>query len=73
MTLRGTPLPTRVQWRNAAIVGSLMLGGGMGATAYAQQSVASGIVVAFIAVMPAAIMAINLLFGVRPVRLEHRA
>lgn len=70
MKWRGAPLPTRKQWRNAAIVGSLMLGGGMGGTAFAQQSVASGIVVAFVAVLPATITGLNLLYGLRPGRLE---
>jgi drug/metabolite transporter (DMT)-like permease len=33
---RGAPWPTRAQWRNALVVGTLMLGGGMGGTAYAE-------------------------------------
>ncbi|MBS0365896.1 MAG: EamA family transporter [Proteobacteria bacterium] len=68
--LRGYPLPTAAQWRNAAIIGALMLGGGMGGTAYAEQTVASGLVVAFIAVTPASIALMNLFFGIRPSRLE---
>lgn len=67
---RREPMPTRVQWRNALIVGALMLGGGMGGTAYAEQSVASGLVVAFIAISPAMITLASLPFGVRPSRLE---
>jgi drug/metabolite transporter (DMT)-like permease len=63
-------LPTFVEWRNATIVGALMLGGGMGGTAYAEQSVASGLVVAFIAVTPALMTVASLPFGVRPSRLE---
>lgn len=63
---RGTPWPDRRQWRNAAIVGALMLGGGMGFTAVAETTVASGLVVAFIAVGPMVIAAFNLAFGVRP-------
>ena len=69
-TLRGQPLPTLVQWRNALIVGALMLGGGMGCTAYAEQTVASGLVVAFIAVTPALIALASLPFGIKPSRLE---
>src|SRR6266705_2891147 len=42
--------PTRAEWRHAFLVGTLMLGGGMGSTAYAEQSVDSGLAVAFIAV-----------------------
>ncbi len=63
-------MPTLIQWRNAAVVGALMLGGGMGGTAYAEQYVASGLVVAFIAVVPAMIAIINYGFGVRPGQLE---
>lgn len=63
------PMPTRTQWRNATIVGALMLGG-MGCVAYAEQTVASGLVVAFIAVTPATIALMNLFFGVKPSKLE---
>jgi drug/metabolite transporter (DMT)-like permease len=67
---RGTAWPSRRQWLNAVVVGSLMLGGGMGGTAVAEQSVGSGLVVAFIAVMPLMIAGLNLLWGERPSRLE---
>ncbi len=62
--------PTRTQWRHAFFVGTLMLGGGGGGTAYAEQSVESGLVVAFIAVVPIMITAINMLWKVYPTRLE---
>ena len=67
---RGAPWPDRRQWRNALLVGTLMLGGGMGGTAYAEVSVGSGLVVAFIAVSPLMIAALNRLWGVVPSRLE---
>jgi len=67
---RGAPWPNRVQWRNAVIVGSLMLGGGMGGVAVAETSVGSGLVVAFIAVVPLMIAALNLLWRIVPGRLE---
>jgi len=70
MRWRKAPWPSARQWRNALIVGALMLGGGMGGTAYAEQSVGSGLVVAFIAVVPLMIAALNLLWGVKPSRLE---
>lgn len=70
MRWRGAAWPSRAQWRNALIVGALMLGGGMGGTAYAEMSVGSGLVVAFIAVVPLMIAALNLFWGVRPGRLE---
>jgi drug/metabolite transporter (DMT)-like permease len=47
-----------------------MLGGGMGGTAVAETSVGSGLVVAFIAVSPMLMAALNLLWGLRPARLE---
>ncbi len=66
LLLRGAALPSALQWRNALLIGALMLGGGMGGTAYAEQSIASGLVVAFIAVMPLLLVLINLCLGVRP-------
>ena len=70
MRWRGAAWPTRTQWRNALLVGSLMLGGGMGGTAYAEVTVGSGLVVAFIAVVPLMIAALNLFYGLKPTRLE---
>ena len=68
--VRKAPMPSPEQWRNALVVGTLMLGCGMGGTALAEQSIGSGLVAAFIAVMPMMIVAVNRLFGVRPKRLE---
>jgi drug/metabolite transporter (DMT)-like permease len=70
MRWRGAPWPNRREWFNALVVGSLMLGGGMGGTGVAEQTVGSGLVVAFIAVMPLMIAALNLLWRVLPGRLE---
>ena len=70
MLWRGTPLPTARQWRNAVIVGALMLGGGMGGTALAEVSVGSGLVVAFIAVVPLMIALVSRFYGVKPARGE---
>jgi drug/metabolite transporter (DMT)-like permease len=70
MLWRGTPLPSATQWRNALIVGALMLGGGMGGTALAEVSVGSGLVVAFIAVVPLMIALISRVYGVKPARGE---
>jgi drug/metabolite transporter (DMT)-like permease len=67
---RGTALPTLRQWGNALLVGTLMLGGGMGGTAYAEQTIASGLVVSFIAVVPLLLVVINLAFRVYPRRSE---
>jgi drug/metabolite transporter (DMT)-like permease len=70
IVVRRAAWPTARQWLNAAIVGSLMLGGGMGGTAVAEQTVGSGLVVAFIAVVPMLIALFNLAYGVRPGRFE---
>jgi drug/metabolite transporter (DMT)-like permease len=70
LKLRGRALPTLVEWRNAAIIGTLLLVSGMGFTASAELTVASGLVVAFIAIIPILVTAMNLPFGVRPTRME---
>ena len=44
--------PTRREWRDSAIVGSLLLGGGMGMVAFGEQTVPSGITALLIAMMP---------------------
>jgi drug/metabolite transporter (DMT)-like permease len=67
---RSQKMPTLAQWRNAAVIGTLMLGGGMGCVAYAEQSVASGLVVVFIAIVPLLTVLANLLFGIKPSRVE---
>lgn len=64
--VRRAPWPTRREWRNALLVGSLMLGGGMGGTALAEQTVGSGLVVAFIAVVPVLMALGGLALGERP-------
>jgi drug/metabolite transporter (DMT)-like permease len=70
MRLRGAPWPSGVEWRNAAILGTLMLGCGMGGTAHAELTIDSGLVVAFIAVTPLLMVLAGLPFGVRPARGE---
>ena len=64
------PLPTLREWRNALVVGTLMLGGGMGLTAVASQHIGSGLIAAFIAVTPMMVCGWGLLFGQKPGRLE---
>jgi drug/metabolite transporter (DMT)-like permease len=67
---RGQAMPTLIQWRNALVVGSLMLAANVGGVAYAEQWLASGLVVAFIAIVPALITIASLPFGIRPTRME---
>lgn len=68
MRLRGENLPTVSQWRNALIVGALMLAGGMGLTAVASQTTDSGLVTTFIAVVPLMVSPWRLQWGKRPGR-----
>ena len=67
---RSAPWPSGRQWRHAAITGALMLGGGMGGTALAETTVGSGLVVAFIAIVPLVIVLFELAYGLRPTRLQ---
>ena len=44
--------PSRREWRDAGIVGALLIGGGMGLVAFGEQTVPSGITALLIAMMP---------------------
>jgi drug/metabolite transporter (DMT)-like permease len=44
--------PTRREWRDSAIVGTLLIAGGMGMVAFGEQTVPSGIAALLIATMP---------------------
>ena len=70
MRLRGAPWPNVMHWRNAFVVGSLMLAGGMGLLAVASKTIGSGLVATFIAVVPILVSTWGLLWGKRPNRLE---
>jgi drug/metabolite transporter (DMT)-like permease len=50
--LRGDPVPARLEWRSAAIVGFFLLVGGNGGVVWAEQRVASGIAALLIASVP---------------------
>lgn len=52
LRLRGVPRPEPIHWRNATIVGALLLGVGNGGMSWAQQSVPSGITALVIAAVP---------------------
>jgi drug/metabolite transporter (DMT)-like permease len=52
LRLRGAAMPTALQWRNAAVVGILLLGFGNGLVCYAEQSVSSGISAIAVAIVP---------------------
>ncbi len=64
--IKKAPLPTLAQWRNALLIGMLMLGFGMGGTAYSEQTIGSGVIVAFIAIVPAMMALGNLVWKIVP-------
>ncbi|MEO5588922.1 MAG: EamA family transporter [Gemmatimonadaceae bacterium] len=50
--LRGGAKPTVIHWRNTAIVGALLIGGGNGAVVWSEQFVPSGIAALLVAILP---------------------
>ena len=52
LLLRGVPMPSRLHWRNSAIVGVLLLLGGNGLVVWAEQSVPSGLAALLICLSP---------------------
>src|SRR5574341_2000033 len=58
--LRGAPMTTLKQWRNSGIVGGLLLVGGMGSVAMAEQWVSSGLVATLVATAPVVTMVISM-------------
>jgi drug/metabolite transporter (DMT)-like permease len=68
--VRNSPWPTARQWRHAFVIGGLMLAGGMSSVAIAEQTVSSGLVVVFIAIIPLLIVIVNLFWRVVPQRIE---
>jgi len=67
---RGMAAPTRVQWANAAVTGTLLLGLGNGLVCYAEQSVASGLAAVAVASMPLFAATFGGLYGQWPRRME---
>jgi drug/metabolite transporter (DMT)-like permease len=69
-TWRGARNPSPREWRDAGIIGVLMLGGGMGLTAAGQQYISSGLTAVFIACSPMILSFCTGLFGDWPNRRE---
>jgi drug/metabolite transporter (DMT)-like permease len=67
---RGMAAPTRAQWINAAITGSLLLGLGNGLVCYAELRVASGLAAVAVAAMPLFAAVFGGLYGQWPRRME---
>lgn len=70
LRLRGTALPTRRQWRNAAITGVLLLGVSNGMRSFAEKHVGSGIAAVALASMPLFAALFGIGFGHRLERHE---
>ncbi|HEX8956764.1 MAG TPA: drug/metabolite exporter YedA [Burkholderiaceae bacterium] len=66
LRLRGVPMPSLREWRDALIVGTLLLGGGMGLTAMGEETVSSGLTAVFIASAPLMLAVFAGLFGQWP-------
>lgn len=49
---RGLPMPTRIHWRSAVIVGGLMLMGGNGIVTWAEQYIVSSVAAVLVATVP---------------------
>ncbi|WP_222565683.1 drug/metabolite exporter YedA [Novilysobacter antarcticus] len=67
---RGHALPTRLQWRNAAITGVLLLGFGNGLVCFAEERVSSGIAAVAVSSMPLFAAAFGTIYGQWPTRRE---
>jgi drug/metabolite transporter (DMT)-like permease len=50
--IQGAGWPSRVEWRNAAIIGTLMMVGGTGAVTWAEQTVPSGLTALVVGTVP---------------------
>ncbi len=67
---RGMAAPTRAQWLNAAVTGTLLLGLGNGLVCYAEQSVNSGLAAVAVAAMPLFAALFGGMYGHWPQRME---
>jgi drug/metabolite transporter (DMT)-like permease len=70
LRLRGAPNPSLREWGGAAIVGTLLLAGGNGMVAFAEQSVDSGLAAILIATIPLWAALFASLWSERPGRPE---
>lgn len=67
---RGTPMPTRAQWKNLAVMGLLMMGLGNGMVTLAEQWVSSGLTAVAVASAPLWMALFSSIRGQHPKRLE---
>lgn len=62
---RGAKRPTRRQWRDGAVSGTLLLAGGNGGVVIAEQWVPSGLVALIVATVPLWLVILDVAFGAR--------
>ncbi len=70
LRLRGAPWPNAAQWRSSFMVGGLLLLGGNGAVAYAEQWIGSGVAALAIATVPLWTVLFSEIWGHRSSRHE---
>ncbi len=70
LRLRGSAAPTRAQWINAGVSGTLLLGVGNGLVCFAEQTVASGLAAIAVASMPLFAAVFGAIYRDWPSRLE---
>lgn len=70
LRVRGAALPTLRQWRNATVIGTLLLGLGMGSVATAEQTISSGLAATLVATAPLWALLFARFWGRKPTRNE---
>ena len=70
LRMRGAPTPKRQEWLNAMVIGALMLGGGMGGVAFAEQWITSSLAAISVATIPIWTALFLGLWGQMPTRIE---
>ena len=70
LRLKGVPVPSATEWRNAMISGALLFGGGNGFVVLAEQTMPSGLTSLVIASTPIVGVIVSLAWGERPRPLE---
>ena len=73
MKIQGAASPSVVEWRNAALVGILMLGFGVGSVTFAEQWVASGLAAVAVATIPLWALLFSILWKERPGKFDWLA
>ena len=70
LRLRGEAAPTRAQWRNLTVMGTLLLAGGNGMVNFAEQTVSSGLAAVAVASAPIWMGVFAMMRGDKPTRVE---